>query len=162
VDAILEKDAKNAAALLERGRLDLLAGEPAKAETWLSRALEVEPLNRKTVYAMAQCQLLLGKEKEAKPFLTKLQTIEAGLERLNELLRKLNESSDDPAMYQEAGALMLRLGQVEEALRSLQHALVLDPKHRPTHASLADYYEKIGKKDLAAEHRKLAKPGGDK
>jgi tetratricopeptide (TPR) repeat protein len=162
VDAVLEKDPKNATALLERARLDLLAGEPAKAERWLAKALEVEPLNRKTVYTMAQCKSALGKDEETARFLERLATIEADLKRLNELLTKLNESSDDPAIYQEAGALMLRLGQVEEALRSLQHALVLDPKFRPTHATLADYYEKIGKKDLAAEHRKKSKSDNDK
>jgi len=162
VDAILEKDAKNAPALFERGRLELLANEPAKAETWLGKALEIEPLDRSTVYTMAQCQLALGKEKESKPFLDKLRVMEGQREILSDLLRRLNESSEEPALYSDAGALMMRLGQKEEGLRCLQHALLLDPKHRPTHAELADYHEKMGNKDLAADHRKQAKPDGDK
>jgi tetratricopeptide (TPR) repeat protein len=162
VDAILEKDAKNAAALRERAQVDMVDGEPAKAESWLQKALEIEPLDRKTVYTMLLCERQLGKEKESKPFFETLKSIETDRERLNDIMRKLNESTEDTALYHEAGALMLRLGQKEEGVRCLQHVLLLDPKHRPTHAALADYYEKIGKKSLAAEHRKKAKPDGEK
>jgi tetratricopeptide (TPR) repeat protein len=157
VEAALEKEPKNATAMLELARIGNLNGEPAKAEPWLRKALEIAPVERMAVYTMAQCLAQLGKEEESKRFVAALQKIEADTERLNELLRKLNESTEDPALYHDAGVVMLQLGQTDDGLHSLHHALLLDGKHRPTHAALADYYEKIGKKDLAAEHWKKAK-----
>ena len=50
----------------------------------------------------------------------------------------------------------MRDGRTQSALQWFDSALSLDPNHRPTHAALADYYEKNGDKLKAEEHRKKA------
>ena len=62
----------------------------------------------------------------------------------------------DPELYHEAGVLCLRNGNAEEAVRWLRLALQYDPRHRPSHQALADYYQGAGRLDLAAQHRQSA------
>ncbi len=162
VDKVLEIDPKNVAALRERGKLESLLGEPANAEKWLTKALELNCTDAQGLYQMYLCMVQLGKEKEAKDFKTRLQKIEEDRLRFDGIVKKLSSSPKDAALYHEGGQILFRLGQERDGLRCLQLALKLDPKHRPTYATLADYYEHIGKKDLAAEHRKQAKPDSDK
>ena len=64
----------------------------------------------------------------------------------------------DPAPRLEAGRILLRLGKAPEGLRLLRTALLEDPRHRPTHQALADYYERAGNRERAARHRRLAAP----
>ena len=78
-------------------------------------------------------------------------------ERLGELTsRKLAENPLDPGIHYEFGTILMRDGRTQPALQWFDSALSLDPNHRPTHAALADYYEKNGDKLKAEEHRKKA------
>ena len=52
--------------------------------------------------------------------------------------------------------LLFRQGEPEQGLRWLESALKEDPRHKASHRALADYYERAGKADLAARHRRLA------
>jgi tetratricopeptide (TPR) repeat protein len=76
------------------------------------------------------------------------------------LLPFVEEAADrgpqDPAPRAEAGMILLRLGEEKEGLRWLRSALRVDPKHKPTHRALADYYQRKGDKERAEKHRKLA------
>ena len=54
--------------------------------------------------------------------------------------------------------IFLRYGE-EEGRRWLLLNLQSHPNHRPSHRALADYYDRAGKPDLAAEHRRQAGAG---
>jgi tetratricopeptide (TPR) repeat protein len=157
VEKVLEKDPKCVAALKELGRLELANQEPTKAEKWLRKALELAPADAEANYQMVLYLNLLGKPKEAEKFQERFHQLDEEVARLDGLFKKIAKSPDDPALYQEVGSILLQLGKDSDGVRSLQIALTIDPKHRATHAALADYYEKKGDKDRAAEHRKQSK-----
>ena len=54
----------------------------------------------------------------------------------------------------EIKAALLEYGDVSEALMWLHSIFKYDPDHRDAHASLADFYERRGDRETAAEHRK--------
>jgi Tfp pilus assembly protein PilF len=66
-----------------------------------------------------------------------------------------------PQLRYEAGTTFCETVNKEEGRRWLLRALEMDPRHGPTHAALADYYESKGNRDLAVRHRQLASRGGD-
>src|SRR5262249_34684840 len=73
--------------------------------------------------------------------------------------RILNEEvalhPQDAALRYEAGAILLRLGQEQQAARWLVSALLLEPDHQPSKAALADCLEKLGDPKLAGTYRPL-------
>ena len=82
------------------------------------------------------------------------------LNRLAQLTRELMKSARDPSRCAEVGMILLRNGHDQEGLRWLSSVLQENPGHRPTHAALADYYERSGNPLLAARHRQLAQQDG--
>jgi hypothetical protein len=52
--------------------------------------------------------------------------------------------------------IALQLDDEPAAMRWFGAALPIDPAHRPTHAFLADHFEKNGRPDAAAFHRRHA------
>jgi tetratricopeptide (TPR) repeat protein len=157
LDEALKIDGKNAAALRERGRLAMAVGEPAKAEEWLQKAVANDPWDSIGLYSLALCAQQLGKETEAKRWIEKHRAAAEDAKQLDQLLRDLDRNPDDASILTKAGAIFLKTGRADESLRCCKIALKLDAKHRPAHALLADYYERVGRKELAEEHRKLAK-----
>src|SRR5207253_2214856 len=132
---------------------------PAKAEAWLRKALEVNPSDRVALYALVVCLRQAGKDEEWKRVLKKFEDLEADTKRLAKLAGQMDETPHDAALQCDIGVLLLRTGQEKDGVRWLNGALLEDPKHRPAHRALADYYDRAGKKDLAELHRRLA--GGD-
>jgi Tfp pilus assembly protein PilF len=155
LDDLLAREPKQAEALRERGKLALESGEAGKAETWLRRAEAVAPHDYPTAYQLARCLALAGKETEAKAQQARRLTLQTDVQRLADLLEGLERAPDEPGPRSEAGALCLRLGQEQQGLHLLRSALRADPRHAATHRTLADYYERAGKKELAERHRGL-------
>src|SRR5262249_47362333 len=108
-------------------------------------------------YSLCVCLNQLGKTEEAKECQARVQRIEAERKRLEKLDRESQEDLSNPAPLHEMGVLLLRNGQESRGLRCLEAALLRDRDFKPAHQALADYYERIGKKDLAQEHRDWAK-----
>jgi predicted Zn-dependent protease len=159
LDALLEKSPDDVGALAERGRIYLEMRQPAEAERWLRMAAGRTPYDRDITYALYLCLQQSGKSKEAEVYQAKLQEIEAQLGRLRQVTRQIMETPHDPALRHEAGVIFLRSGQTKEGLRWLYSALQEEPRHRPTHQVLADYYESIGDKGQAAWHRQQSPQG---
>src|SRR5262249_55109895 len=137
-------------ALTQRGKIAFQAGEGAKAEGFLRRAVEAEPFNRQSNHTLYLCLNQQGKEKEAQELLPKLQRIEADIERLMEISNKeMDPRPNDPQLTYEIGAILLRNGQTQFGLYWLERALQLNPSHEPTLRTLMDYYQGIGKKSMA-------------
>jgi tetratricopeptide (TPR) repeat protein len=153
LDELLTAEPKQAAALALRGKLALQAGQFTEAERWLRLSLAEAPFERETVFNLAQCLQALDRTEDARKYWTKLERIDADRARLKELRTAIQKAPDDAALRYEMGSILLRNGQDREGLRWLDSALKADPRHGPTHAALADHYEKAGNRRLASYHR---------
>jgi predicted Zn-dependent protease len=146
-------------ALGERGRLALQTGQPAEAEEWLRRALDLAPYDREVIYTFFQCLQQRGKQDEAKEYEARLADIEKRFQRLAVLTKKIAEKPEDASLRCEVGQIFLECGQDTEGLRWLDSALQEDPQHGPTHQVLADYYRRKEDPTQAAHHQQLAQDG---
>jgi tetratricopeptide (TPR) repeat protein len=77
------------------------------------------------------------------------------LELMNSALKRWPK---EPMFLDTRGQIYVRMGRWNEALTDLEKALSSFPNHAPLHKSLAQVYERLGKKELAAEHLRLAEP----
>jgi predicted Zn-dependent protease len=153
---LLAQSPEDPQVLAERGKLALSLGQAAVAEEWLGKSLAIAPSERETNYHLALCLRRQGKEKEADECLARLKRIETDQERLADLFAAMVEKPDDLSLRREAGVLLLNNGQSKEGLGLLQSVLAEDAENRPTHAALADYYQRIGNRGLADLHRRQA------
>jgi tetratricopeptide (TPR) repeat protein len=148
-------------ALGERGWLSVEMDHPAEAETYLRRAQSLAPPDLPLLSRLAECLRLLGKEEEARGVRGKADRLKADFERasyLGDLIRE--KSPNDPSLRHELACILLRLGKPQDALHWFQTALEKDPSYRPTHQSLAEFYERVGDFEQAARHRRfLSTPG---
>jgi Flp pilus assembly protein TadD len=142
--------------LHERGNLALQMGQVQEAETWLRRAMALEPYDYQIHYDTYQCLLRLGKAGEAREVQAQMQRLEADQLRINTLTQELQGRPYDPSLRCEIGRIFLRNGEAREGLVWLESALQANPVHQATHQALAEYYEKNGDAELAAQHRRLA------
>jgi predicted Zn-dependent protease len=157
LDKLLKKYPRHAGALTERGKLALFEGKFREAEAWLRKALKEDPARYETLYALSRCLFQSGRREEAQRYLVQLRRLQEDLKRLDRILRaELARKPNDPSLRLEAGTICLRLGQTKEGLRLLASALKADPRHRPTHRALAEYYERTGDRTRAVAHRRLA------
>jgi predicted Zn-dependent protease len=156
LDALLAENPANVRVLHERGQLALQTNDAADAEAWLRKAVSLAPYDREVIYTLAQCLQMRGKHEEAKEYHKKREQIEASLERLSNLTREIAGNPHDAGLRYEAGMIFLNNGQDVEGLRWLESALREDPRHKPTHAALAEYYQRQTRLDLALHHRRLA------
>jgi tetratricopeptide (TPR) repeat protein len=156
LERLLAEHPDDTLVLTERGKLALSQGQAAEAEDWLRKALALAPFERETNYQLALSLRQQGKEQEAVACLARLKRIEADQERLAGLFAAMVEKPRDLSLRREAGAILLSNGQTKEGLGLLQSVLAEDAEDRPTHALLADYYQRIGNRGLADTHRRQA------
>jgi tetratricopeptide (TPR) repeat protein len=158
LDAVLEAHPENALALRTRGQFALTDRELTRAEHWLREAARVSPQDYETRWLLVQALRQQNKTEQAKVELRQAEEMKDRLERLGDLRsRKMSERPLDPALHCEMGVLLLRGGHKDVGEKWLHSALGLDPDYRPAHAALAEYYERQGDPQRAAEHRRRAK-----
>jgi predicted Zn-dependent protease len=141
-------------ALGERGLLALQLDRPAEGEAYLRRAAALAPPDLPLWTRFADCLNRLGKSDEAREYWTRADRLRADLkqaESLGKLIRE--ERPRDPELRRELGCVLARVGKPQDALHWFRSALAEDPRHRPTHQSLAEFYEQAGDFDRAAVHR---------
>jgi Tfp pilus assembly protein PilF len=160
LDDLLARYPHDGDALVERGKLALESESPAAAEGWLRRAVADHPFSAQANYLLAQSLRRQGKDGEAREYEAAQERIESDRKRLAETVVRVGKAPSDPAPRREAGLICLRNGKEREGQRWLLSALAQAPQDGPTHAALADYYERAGKPDLAAKHRRQAQGAG--
>lgn len=159
LDTALANHPSHGLCLRIRGQLSLSQKQPAEAEAYLRRAVAVLAEDYQTQWLLFEAIRQQGKLEEARVQQHKAEEIKDRTERLGELQsRKLAEQPLDPALHYEMGVLLLRTGYPEVGEQWLHSALKLDFNHKPSHAALAEYYERLGNKTRAEEHRKKAGP----
>jgi tetratricopeptide (TPR) repeat protein len=154
LDQVLEVAPSHPAALTERGKLALeFDGAPEEAERWLRKALEEGPNDQQVLYLLYQCAKQT-RSKDARVLLEKLNQLDADNKRVTQILNtEIGRSPTNPALSCELGIILLRNGRAGPGVRWLEAALQLSPSYQPARQALADYYEKVGRPDVASRYR---------
>jgi tetratricopeptide (TPR) repeat protein len=147
----------NSDVLLECGQFALHDQRLADAERLLRRAVQLDPDDRETHYQLGVCLHALNRPDESQRHMQRFKQIEADMMRLEKMFEATVKAPADPVPRLEAGQICLRNGQTKEGLRWLYGVLDIDPKHKPTHAVLADYFGSQGDSLRADYHRQLAR-----
>jgi tetratricopeptide (TPR) repeat protein len=155
IDRALARDPNSPRALYLHGRA-VLPRDPTGAEKALRRVVTSDPGDAEALYLLVQSLRAQGKDPEADQLGGRLEALRKDLDRLGEVLLQINAGLQDAAPCHEAGVIALRVGRTKEGVNFLHDALRRKGDHRPTHAALAEYYQKEGPPDLAAHHKRLA------
>jgi tetratricopeptide (TPR) repeat protein len=158
LEAVVERLPNDARVLIPLAKLELEANRPARAEQWVRRALKVDPTDTEAEFTLAASLQAQGRWDEAKAVQEQHRKDTAMLKRVAQVLQRDGErASTDAADLSELGTLFLRTNP-RAGLYWLHRALERDPRHRPAHQALAEYYEGKGDLEKAAAHRRHLKP----
>jgi Tfp pilus assembly protein PilF len=159
LDELLAGSPNDSIALFERGKLALQDDDPAAAERFLRRALEIEPHSRQSLAYLVQALTRQGNTHEAEEYSSRLKKTEDEMKRMEAIFKSISAAPNDVRLRHEAAVICLRNDQDAEALRWLTGALQIDPTYAPARETLAEYYDRAGQPDLAARERRLAAGG---
>jgi predicted Zn-dependent protease len=155
LDGLLPQEPDNPSVLGERGWLAMELDRPDEAEGYLRRAQSVSPPDQVLLTRFADCLRLNGKHDEARRYREKAERLREDTQQALRLTKQIREERpDSPDLYHELACLLLRLDKGPDALRFFHKALEKDPRHRPTHESLAAYFTRVGDARQAAFHRR--------
>jgi tetratricopeptide (TPR) repeat protein len=156
LDELLSRQPTNAAALLVRARLELDRDAPAEALSWLRRAEAAAPQDPGIVHALVLAYRQLGRRDEAEQYQRRQNELQELTQRFEEARKRAILEPESVALRYEVGALCLRLGHDEEAVRWFESALLIDANHQPSHQALADWYQKQGDVRRSEAHRRAS------
>jgi tetratricopeptide (TPR) repeat protein len=146
----------DASALAERGRLALDEQATEAGIAFLRRAIELAPYLRDANYTLYLELTKQGRKIEADACQERMKQAEKAREELALLTQRLSAAPDDADLRCRIAQLFLNYGDEEEGVRWLLTILQNHPRHAPSRRVLAEYYQKHGQNDRAAEHRRLA------
>jgi tetratricopeptide (TPR) repeat protein len=152
IDQLLRDEPRNAAALLQRGRM---ADSPSEREMYFRRALQVQPGLAEARFQLHYALVQQKRGPEADAELKKYQESTSGLVRLKTLLLRLEKTPQDPDLLAEIAEVILPQ-QEDAAERLLRKALEANPRHQKTHAILARRFQQKNQPQRAAYHANLA------
>lgn len=162
LDEVLQRNPDMSLALLERAKLALREGQLEQAEPWLARACERDRGDRAAHYQYLQCLNQLGKTKEARSVQTRMDKIDLDATRMREIVTsELPERPFDPELQAELGELLLNVGVDKDGYTWLDRALKVDPRNDRAHRALANYYDSLGQRSLADQHRAMVDPAAE-
>ncbi len=157
LDAVLAEEPQNGLALRARGDVELAAGLPESAESWLRQAAEVLPHDYLTQWLFYQALVQQNKVALASAQQRQVDDLKERLERLNTITAtKMSVRPHDPALHQELADLLAGLGQPDLAEVWWLSALRKDPSYAPAHKALAVHYRQRGDTDRATYHNQQA------
>jgi len=157
LEQLLAAHPDHPAALVERARIALRRGEGGRAEEWALAATRQAPGDRDAFSVLALALEAQGKTDDLRRCQERINKIDADRDLVTRLGDRAREEPGNLALHYEIAAALLRLGRTEQGIRGLEGVLAADPQHAGAHKELADYYERTGQSDRAAEHR-LAGP----
>ncbi len=160
---VVEREPKNAMALLQMGRIYLELDRPAEAVGFLRRASELAPEHTGVLKQLHRALRSLGQNEEAAAVLQKLKNANPdrtplkaearifdylGLDPAEQrerfrrnLIHAIAASPGDPELKVQLGALFLSEGKTEEALAAFRDSLALSPGPRVLHEGAAALVE---------------------
>jgi tetratricopeptide (TPR) repeat protein len=160
LDELLDLVPRHPAALLERGQLAFHAGQLADAENWLGQAVAVAPRSDcEPLHLLSRCLEAQHKDEEARRCRDRLRAREAELLEVDRLILQSNRDPHNVALRYRIARDLIRLGREREGVAALFLVLDQEPRHGPSHAALADYFERTGAPFRAARHRRAGSQG---
>jgi tetratricopeptide (TPR) repeat protein len=162
LDALLARHPREAAVLLERGRLALHAGQLAEAEGWLRQAAEAAPrYDCQAQRVLCRCLEAEHRDEEARRCFDQLREREASALDVDRRILQANRDPHDVALRYAIALDLMRLGRETDGVAALFLVLEQQPRHGPAHAALAEYFERVGQPGRAARHRRAASAAAD-
>jgi predicted Zn-dependent protease len=155
LDGWLTEHPTDALALAERGQLAVDESATEKAEALLRRAVALVPYHRDANYTLYLFLIQQGRLAEAEDCEKRIKEEKQAREQIATLTRQLRASPSDADLRCRIAQLFLNFGGEEEGVRWLLTTLQMQPRHRPSHRALAQYYQKKGEVARASEHRRL-------
>jgi tetratricopeptide (TPR) repeat protein len=144
-------------ALEERALIAMRTGQTQNAEHWLRELTQLAPGSYQSHHQLYLCLKQNGKTDEAQAVQKRAKEVEADSRRYTDIIRgHMQRTPHDAGLHYELGMILMRMGSPREGLRWLESALREDPRHAPTHRSLALYYQKAGQTGRAARHLEQA------
>jgi len=157
LDELLAARPDHLAGLIERGRLALRQEQWADAERWLTRATDLAPWHREGHKLLSLSLEAQNKSDELRRCQERMQVHELSDKEMVQLRLRFRGMPRDAQVRYEIGRWGLENGDETDGVRWLFTALLADSNHGPTHAALADYFERAGQPRRAAWHRTRVK-----
>jgi tetratricopeptide (TPR) repeat protein len=157
--AVLAGHPEHAGAALALGTIEAEAGKNEEAIRWLTAAERAGADVAAVNYQLAQVMQRVGRTSEADAARSRFQARRDLLRDVEAATRAAERTPRDAGNHYEVGRLYLALDEQEFAKQWFTRALEQDPKHRPSHAGLADCYSReadAGARSRAEFHRRLA------
>lgn len=104
-------------------------------------------------YVLAQALRTAGRMEEAKAHFKIHGELDKKWAQIESIGREMNMHPTDPRLRYELGVLLLHHVSRSEGVTYLESVFQFVPTHTGAHSELAEYYDKVGKPDLAALHR---------
>ncbi len=145
--------------LIHLAKLEMQASPPrsAEAETWLRRALAVDPTDREVRHLLVSCLQSQGRLEEAQAMMKQHAHDEALMKRINNTLKQeADKAVGDPAALTDVGVLFLRSNE-RIGRYWLHRALQREPDYQPALKALVAHYESKGELEKAAVYRQKLK-----
>lgn len=142
--------------LRELGRLALRQGEPEPAADSLRLALLAAPWQRETLNLLVLALRQAGRSEEADEASLRLAEFEERDRWAGQVFLAQKAAPRDPGRLQDAARYCLDSGLAEAGFRWLYSALDSDPDYIPSHAWLAEHFERQGQPLRGAWHRDQA------
>ncbi len=167
--AVLEKGSKrfpqNYGILGATADAYIKEGKYGEAEKMLASKIKAGTRRRELRYFYAIALRGLGRTDEAAGHFAYAAEANDKIIEANHRIAQVSERSDDADLRYSIGDTHLRFGNIEDGLMWLNSALEIDPNHRLSHLSLADYYQQNTAENanfimLAQQHRALAERSG--
>jgi Tfp pilus assembly protein PilF len=141
-------------AYMLRGTLYLDASQPAEAIPWFQRVAAIPGPDRgPALYQLARALNQVGKNQEAEQVMKEARLLEEHA-FLREMTGETGSSRVSTSAQARLAEEMLNAGNSKDGLRLLERILEKDPDCASAHRVLADYYEKRGQSERAAERRR--------
>jgi Tfp pilus assembly protein PilF len=159
LDRLLQDQPESAEGWAQRGRAYRDLGNSTEAVRCLRKAFELSPRSYAIGFELYTELYGLGHATEAKAIEKKVEYHRQQDRQVERLFFKLEHDRNSASLRHEIGMIYLRNQEDETAVRWLQSALQVDPSYPPTHAALADYYQRQGNAQAATFHRQRAGTG---
>ncbi len=125
-----------------------IAGRPQEAELVLLRALELDPDNSKTHYALGLAYLDLGRPEDALVAFQKAERLNPGAIRptyeIGSALKDMGRLEEAFRYYLDLGTRLGMEGRIYQAIPALERAVAIDSTSSAAHNALGNAYQMAG------------------
>ena len=154
---VLDAQPDHAGALLELGRALLHEGQLGEAESLLRRAVTYSPpYQTEPLRVLCRCLEAEKKPEESRQFTDELERREAAVIDVERLTAQAGREPLNVSLRYDIALKLIALGREEDGIAALKSVLDLDPRHVPANERLANYFEKLGQTDRAAQYHRAA------